>query len=231
MKSTFITLYFCIATIASHAQTACNINLNTFAPKASFQKNITTSNFGGLGIGFLKANKKNAHIEYGGSIGVAMYGYREYNVTFTSPIDNTIRTTRVYEDDCLTQLGFQARYVLKTKNVLMPYANANLGLNSFFTHLDPFDKNIGYKGQFVWLGHSLTAGCGFGTRINLFKLVHKKLTKNVLMLDLNKSYTAGTKASYRNFENMEAPKEDLTYGIKKSSMFYSSFSVGLVFYH
>jgi hypothetical protein len=205
------------------AQGSFSLNIQSWKPKGTFAENLVGSKPGGIGLGYMKALPKHKKLSVGGTLGAVMYGYREYSIV------RDTNTIRVYEDDCVLQATTEARYVFKQNAVLMPYINGRIGWNGFFSHIDPMDKNTNYETKFQWQGHAATMGLGFGTRINLFKLIFPKNTHKVLQLDLNQTYNAGTQTSYRHFKDREAPKDDLNFGVHKSATPFGSFTMGLVF--
>jgi hypothetical protein len=229
MKNILVTLSILFFSNIILAQTAIGFNIGGMQPYGIFAKNLNGKKPGGLSLNFTRALPKNNNLSIGGFVGATMYGYREYNVQAINRIDNTPNTIKVYEDDCILQGGVQMRYSYQTANVLMPYANANISWNGFFSHIDPMTNTTNYPTQFKWQGHSLAAGIGFGTRINLFKLLWPNYTRKVFQLDINKSYMIGTPVSYRNFNTIEAPIEDLNYGKHYSETGYGVLTIGTVF--
>jgi hypothetical protein len=231
MKQIVLIFAFGLIAIISFAQKSIGFNIIGMQPKGIFAANLQDKKPGGLNINFTKVLPKNNHITVGTFIGATMYGYREYNVQAINRKDTTAlpTTIQVYEDDCILQAGVQMRYSYQTANVAMPYGNVNLNWNGFFSHIDPMVKNTTYPTQFKWQGHSLAAGIGFGTRINLFKLIWPNYTRKVLQLDINKSYMIGTPVTYRNFNTTEAPIEDLNFGKHHSITVYGQLTIGTVF--
>jgi hypothetical protein len=229
MKKIIFTIAIATFSNLIFAQKSVGFNIAGMQPQGIFATNLQGKKPGGLSLSYNSTLPKNNRISIGGFIGATMYGYREYNVQVTNRLDTTVNTIQVFEDDCILQAGVQMRYSYQTENVIMPYGCVNLAWNGFFSHIDPMKKTNDYPTQFKWQGHSLAAGIGIGTRINLFKLIWPNYTRKVFMLDINKSYMLGTPVTYRNFNTIEAPTEDLNYGKHHSITAYGQLTIGTIF--
>lgn len=211
---------------AANAQSSVHFDFQNWNPLGVFGEHLSGKQIGGLSVGYTHCVKKMPKLEWGTSLGVGMYAYRQYWVWFVPPGKTNSEAAEVYEDDCIVKYNGQARYQIVSGTVVTPYALATIGVNRFFSHIDPVDKTLGYQSQFRWQGAAVALGAGFGARVDMMRLLGVKKPKRSLYFDIHKTVNYGTRSTYRYFKSDEAPHEDLSYGRHKSATSYSAWEIG-----
>jgi hypothetical protein len=228
MKNILVTIGVLLIFNNSKAQNLISINMNNAKPKKDFAKNISNKPIGGFSISYLHQLKNIKNLSIGGHAGVMMYGNRTYSANIIDR-QGVAQQTDIFEDDCYTSIGAQARYTFLHKHLFLPYAIFSISKQSFFSHADPVDKSIDFPTQFQWQGKSAVIAAGFGFRSNLIKQLVKKPLKALPSLDINNTYNIGTSTTYRNFDNMlDKQRVSLNEAKNKSAILFSNISVALV---
>jgi hypothetical protein len=209
------------------AQNTVALQIQNNKAYGEYGTNLQGKAIAGIDLEILKKCKAKPRLSIGGHAGITMYGNRTYNATIVDGQGIT-RQAEIFEDDCYTNLGAQARYQLLKNHMLMPYASSSLTWQGFYSHADPVDKTVDFPTQFVWQGHSLVLGAGLGVRCNFLKAIVQSRYLNILpSLDISHSFFAGTTTAYRNFD-MLSNKERvaLQEATVKSAVIFSNWKFG-----
>lgn len=217
MKKFILVLAVALGSLQASAQGMFGFNVKVYQTKGDFNQNVEAVPVG-FSFNYLHMIKNKFSI--GGELGIAMYANNEYDFeTSKGPIT-------IYEEDCFWTLHGDFRYYFHQTPTLRTYAQARLGITTFFSEKSALEETSEYKDSFEFHGTAFNTGIGGGALINV-KHLFKKETGS-LNLDLGVTLHSGSSTKYRYMDegSLSISLNDGTY---KSVTNYIDYRIGFLF--
>ena len=213
MKNSVLTLFTILFSSLSFAQQkTLEINIKVYDPISNFKENVNSSTPVGISVNYLRS-RESSRYSFGGEIGVAMYSSDDYILNHQG------QDIEVNEEDCFWTIHGVVRYDVFRTEKFVTYAEARAGLTTFFSSISPYDRNIGYRGEFKFHGSAFNTGLGGG--------VLYRVGSNI-WINAGANLHSGSKADYRYM-----PESDqsvlLEDGQYKSLTHYMGYRLGVSF--
>ena len=199
------------------AQNMWGMNVKIYETKGDFNKNVEAVP---VGISFNYLRGLNDKISIGGELGIAMYANNHYDYeTSQGPIT-------IDEEDCFWTFHGDFRYYFYRTPSVKTYAQARLGLTTFFSSRTPQQETPEFKETFEFHGTAFNTGIGGGVLLNFGSIFNKK--PGNVNLDLGIALHSGSSTDYR-YMNEGSQAITLHDGIYQSVTNYIDYRIGFLF--
>lgn len=196
------------------------VNIKVYDPLSNLGENISALPIG-LSFSYLHGFENN-RFSVGAELGVAMYSSNDYELNYQG------WNISVNEEDCFWTLHGVLRYDLIRNNSVNLYAEARIGITTFFSSIIAYDENSPYPGEFSFHGTAFNTGLGGGLMLNPHAIFSDGSEAGRLWIELGVNVHSGTVTDYRYMPEGGA-SVPLDEGEYESLTHYVGYKVGFVF--
>jgi len=195
-------------------------NLKVYDPLSGFSKNIGVIPVG-ISVNYLRTFENNK-FSVGGEMGVAMYSSNDYTMAYEG------QDIYVNEEDCFWTIHATVRYdVIRTDNFIT-YAEARVGMTTFFSNIYAYDTNTSYPGEFSFHGTAFNSGLGGGIMIKPSYIFSQPEKPGRVWLNLGAMLNSGSNTDYR-YMSEGGTSASLSDGQYESLTNYVGYKFGVIF--
>ncbi len=217
MKNLLLSIAVMVVATSACAQNMWGINLKIHETKGDFNKNVNAIPVG-ISFNYLHAFKEKFSI--GGELGIAMYANNRYD--FETQGSGIIQ---VDEEDCFWTIHSDFRYYFYRTPALKAYAQARVGLTTFFSSRTPTQETSEFRESFEFHGTAFNSGVGGGLLVNFGSLF--KNEPGIVNLDLGVAAHSGSKTDYR-YMREGTQSVTLDDGVYRSVTNYMDYRIGVL---
>lgn len=219
MKKLLVLIAGIVFSFSSFSQNLFSTNIKVYDPKGALNQNIDHIP---VGISFSYWRDSNTKFALGGEMGIAMYTQDTYDLM----LDNG-DVIEVSEEDCFWTLHVGTRYFLIEETAVKPYAEARVGMTTFFSSRIATDENADFEDTFEFHGTAWNTAIGGGFLLDFNHIFNG--TPGDILLDAGVNFHSGTSASYRNFEMVDGTAATLDDGTFQTLTNYVDYKIGVAF--
>lgn len=217
MKNIAFSAAIMLVITSATAQNMWGVNVKIHETKGDFNKNVSAVPVG-ISFNYLHGFKDKFSI--GGELGIAMYANNQYD--FETPGG----TIKVDEEDCFWTIHSDFRYYFYRTPAVKAYAQARVGLTTFFSSITPTKETSEFRETFNFHGTAFNTGVGGGILLN-FGSVFKK-EPGPVNLDLGVALHSGSSTDYR-YMREGSQSVTLEDGVYRSVTNYMDYRIGILF--
>jgi len=213
-----------IASFQLQAQVSLGINAKVYDPTGAFNHNIDRPP-GGISISSVY-QKEESRLSWGGELGVAMYANERYLLDL-SDHGYPGESVEVDEEDCFWTLHGFARYDLIKETNFKTFAEARIGMTTFFSSRLALEDNPRINDEFKFHGTAFNTGIGGGIAINPAGIFSKSPGR--FWIEIAALYNSGSNTQYRHISESVNSQLNLEDGRYRSLTNYIDYRLGFMF--